>query len=162
MACDVLVHRTEARRVAGEVPPPPTWLDLPCLVFFAMLRRVLIVDDEPNVRRTLAMAFRLSGFEVEEAAGSEPAMKALESGSFEAAFVDLMLPEVNGLELARWIRGSHPSLCVILMSGYHLSERQIERADAGIAAFLAKPFRVDDAVRLCEECLGDARQRAVG
>jgi DNA-binding NtrC family response regulator len=127
-----------------------------------MLRRVLIVDDEPNVRRTLAMAFRLSGFEVEEASGSDAAMKALQAGAFDAALVDLMLPEVNGLDLARWMRSFCPTLRVILMSGYHLSERQIERADAGIAGFLAKPFRVDDAVRACEACIGEARQRAVG
>lgn len=108
------------------------------------------------------MAFRLSGFEVEEAGGSDSAMKALEAASFDAALVDLMLPEVNGLDLARWIRSHCPAIRVILMSGYHLSERQIERADAGIAAFLAKPFRVDDALRVCAECLGDTRQRAVG
>lgn len=127
-----------------------------------MLRRVLIVDDEQNVRRTLAMAFRLSGFEVEEAGSSESAMQALEVASFDAALIDLMLPEMNGLELARWIRLHHPDLRVILMSGYHLTERQVERADAGIAAFLPKPFGVDEAVRVCEESLGERRQRAVG
>jgi DNA-binding response OmpR family regulator len=128
----------------------------------AILRRVLIVDDEPNVRRTLAIGFRLHGFEVEEAPGSESAMRALQTSGFDAAIVDLMLPEVNGLELARWIRTFFPAMRVILMSGYHLSERQIERADAGIVGFLPKPFHVDEAVRVCAECLGDAPQRAVG
>ena len=128
-----------------------------------MLRRVLIVDDEQNVRRTLAVGLRLSGFEVEEAGGSDTAMAVLQrDGHFEVALVDLMLPDVNGLDLARWIRGRCPDTVVILMSGYHLSERQIERADAGIAAFLAKPFMVDDAVRVCAELLGDLPHRAVG
>ena len=108
------------------------------------------------------MAFRLSGFDVEEASGSEAAMLSLQAGPFDAALVDLMLPEVNGLDLARWIRDRCPDVRVILMSGYHLSDRQIERADAGIVGFLPKPFRVDDAVRLCTESLGDGRQRAVG
>ena len=125
-----------------------------------MLRRVLIVDDEQNVRRTLAIGLRLSGFEVEEAGCSESAMTILEEGHFEVALVDLMLPEINGLDLARWIRGRCPSTSVILMSGYHLSERQIERADAGISAFLPKPFMVDDAVRVCAEILGDTPHRA--
>lgn len=127
-----------------------------------MLRRVLIVDDEQNVRRTLAVGLRLSGFEAEEAPGSEAAMALLAAKTFDVALLDLMLPEVNGLDLARWIHDRYPGVCVILMSGYHLSERQVERADAGISAFLPKPFLIEEAVRVCNEILGDHRQRAVG
>jgi DNA-binding response OmpR family regulator len=105
--------------------------------------RVLIVDDEENQRRTLSIGLRLDGFEVQVAASGDEALRVL-SGQphIDLALIDLMMPGLNGLELARQIRRLHPHVRVVLSSAYHLSVRQVERADCGAIGFVPKPYKL--------------------
>ena len=128
-----------------------------------MLRRILVVDDDRNVRRSLAIGLRLGGFDVSEADGASSAHELLETAPApDLALIDLMLPEVSGLEIARWIQTRGLGTTIVLMSGYHLSDRQVERANAGVAAFLPKPFRIEDVVQVCTELLESVGRRAAG
>jgi DNA-binding response OmpR family regulator len=108
------------------------------------LPRILIVDDEENQRRTLSIGLRLEGFDVVVAGGSQEALTALSAspGSIDVALIDLMMPGLNGLELARQIRSLFPGVRVVLSSAYHLSARQVERADCGAIGFVPKPYRL--------------------
>jgi DNA-binding response OmpR family regulator len=105
---------------------------------------VLIVDDEENQRRTLAIGLRLEGFDIAVASSSQEAIRALGAASagIDLALIDLMMPGLNGLELARQIRRLYPSVRVVLSSAYHLSARQVERADCGAIGFVPKPYRL--------------------
>ncbi|MDW8361227.1 MAG: response regulator [Myxococcales bacterium] len=111
-----------------------------------MTARVLIVDDEINARRALAIGLRLEGFEVREACDAEQALEMLDDEPLDVAIIDLMMPGMNGLELLRRIRRAHPRMRLLLTSAYHLSARQLERADVGASAFVPKPFRLDELV----------------
>ncbi len=106
--------------------------------------RVLIVDDEENQRRTLSIGLKLDGFEVLVAGGAQEALKALAGSTppVDLALIDLMMPGLNGLDLARQIRRAFPAVRVILSSAYHLSARQVERADCGAIGFVPKPYRL--------------------
>ena len=106
--------------------------------------RVLIVDDEENQRRTLSIGLRLEGFDVVVASSSQEALRALgvAAAGIDLALIDLMMPGLNGLELARQIRQLFPSVRVVLSSAYHLSARQVERADCGAIGFVPKPYRL--------------------
>lgn len=108
-----------------------------------MAARVLIVDDEPNARRVLAIGLRVEGFDVDEASDGNVALERLAVRTADVCFVDLMMPNMNGLELARQLRCHHPAVRVVLTSAYHLSERQLERAGLGPVAFVPKPFDLD-------------------
>lgn len=119
-----------------------------------MSARILIVDDEENQRRALSIALGLEGFYVEDAADGDEAMLRLEGQGFDLAIVDLMMPGINGLELARRLRFRWPDLRVVLTSAYHLTERQLERADVGAIAFVPKPYRFEDLVGFIHEKLG--------
>jgi len=110
------------------------------------MTRVLVVDDEENHRRTLAIGLRLEGFEVLEAEDGERALEVLERELADVAIVDLMMPGLNGLELARKLRFRCADLKVLLTSAYHLSERQLERADVGAIGFVPKPYALKDLV----------------
>jgi len=109
---------------------------------------VLIVDDEENQRRTLSIGLRLEGFDVLVAGSSEEALQALGaaaapgSAGIDLALIDLMMPGLNGLDLARQIRRLFPNVRVVLSSAYHLSARQVERADCGAIGFVPKPYRL--------------------
>jgi DNA-binding NtrC family response regulator len=107
--------------------------------------RVLIVDDEENQRRTLSIGLKLDGFEVSVAGSAIDALRRLAlPPPVELTMIDLMMPGLNGLELARQIRRLHPGVRVVLSSAYHLSARQVERADCGAVGFVPKPYRLDE------------------
>lgn len=110
------------------------------------MARILVVDDEENHRRTLAIGLRLEGFEVLEAEDGERALEVLEANTADLAILDLMMPGLNGLELARKLRIRCPSMLVLLTSAYHLSEKQLERADVGAIGFVPKPYALADLV----------------
>jgi len=106
--------------------------------------RVLIVDDEENQRKTLAIGLRLEGFEVVSAGSGEEALRVLADKTVDVAMVDLMLPGMSGLDLTRQIRRMFPAVRVFLSSAYHLSARQMERADCGAAGFVPKPYQLSE------------------
>lgn len=106
--------------------------------------RVLLVDDDGNHLRLLAAGLRLEGFHVEAAEDAETALGAALRESFDVALLDVMMPGTNGLELARRLRVDHPAVRVVLMSAYHLSERQVRLSACGAVGFVAKPYRLEE------------------
>lgn len=117
------------------------------------LTRVLVVDDETNYSRVMAIGLRVEGFDVDTTPTADGALDALAAEPFDLAIVDLMMPGTNGIQLARLMRERHPRTRVVLMSAYHLSERQLVRADCGAVAFLAKPFDLTELARFLREKL---------
>lgn len=117
---------------------------------------VLIVDDEENHRRSLAIGLRMEAFDVHEAADGAEALRFIETGgSADFAIIDLMMPGINGLDLARRLRNHRPEVQVLLTSAYHLSERQVERAGVGAVGFLPKPYHLDELVGFLRRKLAD-------
>jgi DNA-binding response OmpR family regulator len=108
------------------------------------LPRVLVVDEQANQARIMAIGLRVEGFDVETADSSSEALERLAAQPFDLALVDLMLPGTNGIQLARLARERHPGTRVVLMSAYHLSERQLTRADCGAAGFVPKPLDLSE------------------
>lgn len=105
--------------------------------------RILIVDDEENQRRALAIGLRLEGFDVVLAASGAEALRLLAlPPTVDVAMIDLMMPGLNGLEVARQINRDHPGVRIVLSSAYHLSARQVERADCGAVGFVPKPYKI--------------------
>lgn len=113
----------------------------------APVPRVLVVDDDASHARVVAVGLRVEGFEVELTHNADDALQLLGGDPFDAAVVDLMLPGTNGIQLARLVRERHPRTRVILTSAYHLSERQLVRADCGAVGFVPKPFDLGELAR---------------
>lgn len=110
-----------------------------------MTARVLIVDDEDNLRRTLALGLKIEGFETEQASSGLEALDMLGRGvTVDVVLVDLMMPGLNGLEVARQITRIFPHVQVVLSSAYHLSRSQLDRANAGVIGFVPKPYSMAD------------------
>ena len=105
--------------------------------------RILVVDDEPNHLRLLTSTLRLEGFQAVGVTDAEAAMAALGGVGFDLALVDVMMSGTSGLELARQMRALYPTVRVVLMSAYHLTERQLRQSQTGAVGFVAKPYQVD-------------------
>ncbi len=104
---------------------------------------ILIVDAPEGDASVLVSALRVEGYHVLLARSPTEARAAVDREPVSLAVVDLMLRAdggTHGLELARELRGRNPSMRVVLTSAYHLSERQLERADCGVSGFIPKPY----------------------
>ena len=110
---------------------------------------VLLVDNLDTEASVLASALRVEGFEVIVATPARAAREVLTRNAVVLTIIDLMLRSeagCNGLELAREFRQTHPSMRVLLTSSYHLSERQLARADCGVSGFIPKPYDLREVV----------------
>jgi DNA-binding response OmpR family regulator len=116
--------------------------------------RVLVVDDDLNHLRLLAAGLRLEGFAVEAAADAAEALDRLGRSGFDLAIVDVMMPGVSGLELARRASRDFPDVRIVLMSAYHLSERQVRQASCGAVGFIPKPYRMEELAAYLREKVG--------
>ncbi|HVF63245.1 MAG TPA: GAF domain-containing protein, partial [Casimicrobiaceae bacterium] len=103
-------------------------------------RRVLIVDDNATNRRVLGLQTAKWGMEPREVASPDDALRVVEAGHmFDLAILDMHMPDMDGVELARRIRATRPTLPLVLFSS--LGRREVGNAGDLFAAYLAKPVR---------------------
>ena len=105
-------------------------------------QRVLVVEDEPPVRRAAERILQKAGYQVVSASSGEEAIQLVErlAGGFDILLTDIVMPSMNGKELAERLMASKPSLKVLYMSGY-TSNAIVHQGvlDPGVA-FVHKPF----------------------
>jgi two-component system, NtrC family, response regulator AtoC len=109
-----------------------------------MTRRILIVDDEPSLRKVLAAHLRRFGHESESAEDGAIAIRRLQEEPFHLVVTDLRMPNVDGMELLRWIHQHQPGLPVILITAHGTVETAVEAIKAGAFDYVTKPFDRDE------------------
>jgi len=115
-----------------------------------MLTRVLVVDDERNMRTTLRDILEDQGFHVSTAASGERAVKMCERNGYDVVLMDVRMPGIDGVEAMRRIRKGRGKTCVVMMSAYSLEHLEQQALREGALAFLRKPFDVDRLIELIE------------
>ena len=110
--------------------------------------RVLVVDDEPTLRRTLARLLNSRNMTVLTADDGAQAIELLGREAVDVLLVDLMMPNVGGLELLDHVRSQHTGVEVIMMTAFGDVETAVKAVRAGAYHFLTKPFRSNDEVVL--------------
>lgn len=110
--------------------------------------RVLVVDDEPALRRSVARLLLSRGMQVVTAEDGANAIELLPAQRIDVAIIDLFMPRVGGLELLDHIKTHHPGIEVILMTAFGDVETAVRAVRAGAYHFLTKPFRSNDEVVL--------------
>src|SRR5215470_17820467 len=102
--------------------------------------RVLIIDDEKNIRRTLAVCLEGFGCAVTEAGTAEAALEALSRAPHDLAFLDLRLGSGSGLDLLPRLLAERPGLDVVIITAYATFETAVEAIRRGARDYLPKPF----------------------
>jgi two-component system KDP operon response regulator KdpE len=102
-------------------------------------RHVLVVDDEPQIRRALRLVLRANGYDVTEVGAGEDAMDALATATYDLLILDLMLPDLDGVEVCRRVR-QWSELPVVVLSAYGDEELKVRALDEGADDFVTKPF----------------------
>ncbi len=103
--------------------------------------RILIVDDQRNMRTTTALVLRQEGYEVAEAESGDAALSRLLTEPFDVVLTDLKMAPLDGLAVLRGALEISPSTQVIVMTGYGTVESAVEAMQQGAHDYLAKPFK---------------------
>jgi two-component system KDP operon response regulator KdpE len=101
--------------------------------------RVLVVDDEPQIRRALKLVLRANGYEVAETESGEGALDALAMQAFDLMILDLVLPDLEGVEVCRRLR-EWSNLPVVVLSAHGDEEIKVRALDEGADDYVTKPF----------------------
>ena len=115
--------------------------------------RILIVDDEENIREACRKSLARVGYEVEAAADAEEALTKLEASGFDLALLDIRMPGMSGVELLEAVKATDPDVAVVMMTGYASVESAVECMKKGAAEYVAKPFKPDEVRRVVEQAL---------
>lgn len=118
-------------------------------------KRILVVDDDPDIRQVLLDRMSSFGYAVETAIDGREALDTLRQGRFDGMLLDMRMPEMEGLEVLQRTHDSHPSMPVVMVTA--TSKEQVAQAMAGGAcAYLLKPFDASQLKRVVEQCFGPA------
>lgn len=108
-----------------------------------MTIKILVVDDEELLLRSLAGALRNDGFAVTGVSNGEEALDQARSGDFNVCFLDVQLPDANGIELIPALRQASPLMRIVVMTALDLAEEQLARLRWFSCGFLPKPFSLE-------------------
>lgn len=104
-----------------------------------MSEKVLLVDDEQDLLDAMAERMRVRGMEVSTTTSAWDALQKTEEGVYDAIVIDLMMPEMNGLEVLKAIKQKKPDLQVILLTGLATVEKSLEAIKLGAMDLMEKP-----------------------
>jgi two-component system response regulator MprA len=104
------------------------------------MARVLVVDDEPAVRRALERALRLDSYDVALAADGEEALDALANKPADAVILDVAMPRLDGLEVCRRLRQAGDRTPVLMLTARDAIDDRVQGLDVGADDYLVKPF----------------------
>ena len=116
--------------------------------------RILVVDDQRDVRAMISMLLRVNHFEVTEAESGAAGLKAFEDARFDVAIVDIFLNDSCGFDLIAAMRERAPGLAVVAVSGMAALDSVSQSSELSDVICLQKPFRPSDLIR----AVGSARE----
>ncbi len=108
--------------------------------------RVLVVDDEPNIVDVVSMALRHNGFEVAEAATGAAALEQVRNWHPNVLVLDVMLPDIDGFEVARRLRAERAGLPILFLTARDATTDKVWGLNAGGGDYVTKPFSLEELV----------------
>ncbi|MBN1470496.1 MAG: sigma-54-dependent Fis family transcriptional regulator [Syntrophaceae bacterium] len=108
------------------------------------MKKILIVDDELNMRLVLSAALKKEGYEISAASNGKEALQILKSNKFAVVITDLKMPDVDGMEVLTRIAERYPEIPVIMITAHGTIATAVEALKKGAFDYITKPFDLDD------------------
>ncbi|MGC2780463.1 MAG: response regulator [Bradyrhizobium sp.] len=121
--------------------------------------RILVVDDQKDVRAMISMVLRVNQFDVVEAGTAGAGLQLFREQAFDAVIVDIYLDDSNGLDLVRGMRALIPDLPVVAVSGMTAFDGASMSEELTRVVYLQKPFRPAELIHAVEVARGAAREQ---
>ena len=115
--------------------------------------RILVVDDDENIRKVLTKILEDEGYTVESVGTAKEAIEITKRKFYNLALIDIRLPDMEGVKLLTKIRDTTPKMRKIIITGYPTLRNAIEAVNKGADAYIAKPFDMDKALNVIKEQL---------
>ena len=115
--------------------------------------RILIIDDQESIRKSLKLALEKEGYLVETAENGQEAIRKSKEQFYNMALVDLRLPDMDGIELLTKMRETVPKMVKIIITGYPMLENAIEAVNRGADGYVVKPVNMSKLLETVEEHL---------
>src|SRR5699024_1741777 len=117
-----------------------------CMTSQTFEAKLLVVDDEPNIRELLSTSLRFAGFDVIAAANGREALEAAETQNPDLAVLDVMLPDMDGFTVTRKLRATGRHFPVVFLTAGDETEDKVTGLTVGGDDFVTKPFSLDEVV----------------
>ena len=116
--------------------------------------RILVVDDEEIVIKSYLRILGGGDYQVEAAHGGREALRKVEENPYDVIILDIMMPDMGGLEVLRRVKETHPNLDVIMVTGLAVNDTVVEAKKLGACDYISKPFEPDELKLIVQRTLG--------
>jgi signal transduction histidine kinase len=104
---------------------------------------ILIIEDDPGLRKTLADILKFKGYEILAARDGAEGLALMQTSTVDLALIDLGLPDISGLDVLSLIKSNHPDIAVIILTGNATLESAIEATNRGAFSYIEKPYEIE-------------------
>ena len=118
-----------------------------------MPEKILIVDDEKQFRESTKRLLRRKGYHAEAAGSGTEALEKIGKESFDLLLVDIIMPEMNGLEMLQRAKEMAPEIMVLIITGYGTDKLEKEAMQLEVDGFVNKPITIDELTKIIDETL---------
>ena len=115
--------------------------------------KIIVVDDEESIRRTISMTLEHAGYLVDTAENGEQAIEKAEENFYNLALIDIRLPDMEGTDLLTTMKETTPKMVKIILTGYPGLQNAVTAINKGADAYLIKPVNTDELLRVIKEHL---------
>lgn len=116
---------------------------------------ILVVDDNEDLLETFAMILKRRGYEVQTACDGVDAVDKFKEQNFDVTLMDIVMPEMNGVDAFKKIREIQPEASIILMTAYSNEELMQTAREEGVQLIIQKPIRIDKLIEMINETAGN-------
>ena len=115
--------------------------------------RILIIDDDEAIRRTLSTILEEKGYIIDTAKSAEEAIKKSASAYYNLALIDIKLPDIEGIDLLNKLQEISPEMIKIILTGYPSLQNAVKAVNRGADGYLIKPVNIDDLHKMIKKHL---------
>ena len=108
------------------------------------MEKILIIEDEKNLRRSLALTLEMEGYNVVEANSGEEGLRKLDSEEIDVVVTDVRLPGMDGIQIIREVKSRRPDVEVLVMTAFGSIENAVEALQEGASDYITKPFKENE------------------
>ena len=120
--------------------------------------RILIIDDDETIRKSIASVLKNKGYLVDSAESGQAAIGKSETEIYDLALIDIRLPDMDGVQLLTAMKETTPKMVKIIITGYPSLQNAMEAVNRGADGYIVKPVKMDELLKTVEEHLKKQRE----
>jgi DNA-binding NtrC family response regulator len=121
--------------------------------------RILVIDDEESIRRTVSMTLEHARYIVDTAENGKEAIEKAKANFYNLALIDIRLPDIEGTELLTTLKVTTPKMVKIILTGYPALQNTVKAINEGVDYYLIKPVDTVELLRVIKEQLDEQRRK---